>query len=67
MSKREELKKGYQIRANRNIKLAEEWRLMEEEVWRKYVKPVDEAEHSDYEGLPIFEKSNNCFNGHCSN
>ena len=34
---REELKAGYLATAEESKKLAEEWRPLEEEVWRKYV------------------------------
>ena len=41
---RERLITGYQARAGHDQALAEEWRPLEEEVWREYVEPVEEGE-----------------------
>ena len=38
---RKELKAGYLATAEESKKLAEEWRPLEEEVWRKYVRPYE--------------------------
>ena len=41
---RERLIAGYQAGAQRDRALAEEWRPVEEEVWEKYVEPIEEKE-----------------------
>jgi len=41
---RERLIAGYQASAERDQALAEEWRYVEEEVWRKDVDPVEQGE-----------------------
>jgi hypothetical protein len=44
MALRERLIAGYQAGAQRDRALAEEWRPVEEEVWEKYVEPIEEKE-----------------------
>jgi metal-responsive CopG/Arc/MetJ family transcriptional regulator len=41
---RERLIAGYQVSAEQDQALAEEWRPLEEEVWRESVEPVEEGE-----------------------
>jgi len=41
---RERLIAGYQARAGRDQALAEEWRPLEEEVWKEYVEPMEGSE-----------------------
>ena len=41
---RERLVEGYQVSAERDQALAEEWRHAEEEVWRETVDPMEQGE-----------------------
>jgi metal-responsive CopG/Arc/MetJ family transcriptional regulator len=41
---RERLIAGYQASADHDQELAEQWRPLEEEVWREYVEPPEEKE-----------------------
>ncbi len=41
---RERLIAGYQATADRDQALADEWRPLEEEVWREHVEPPEEQE-----------------------
>lgn len=41
---RERLIAGYQTRAGRDQAMAEQWRLVEEQVWQEHIEPLEEQE-----------------------
>ena len=54
---RKELKAGYLATAEESKGLAEAWRPLEEESWRKYVPPYDRSDGPQREGRSLLGAS----------